>query len=116
MMDTDHKKWSDILSFGAPTQPKQDDTPETLAIQQDEDPTASLILPAVQSAPLSGAGDDDFDFQDFKAAEPTDETAYELSDILISSYQTGGSGDNIDVLPEPEPVSDFTTTGHFDFF
>ncbi|QFT92950.1 hypothetical protein FIU86_08850 [Roseovarius sp. THAF9] len=116
MMDTDHKKWTDILSFGAPTQPQQDDTPETLAIQQDEDPTASLILPAVQSVRLSSAGGEDFDFHDFKAAEPTDETAYELSDILISSYQTGGSGDGIDMAPEPEPVSDFTTADHFDFF
>ncbi|KRS14241.1 hypothetical protein XM53_00425 [Roseovarius atlanticus] len=82
MADKDHKKWSDLVSFGTPVQ-----------------------------------REDVRDSFDFKASEPTDETAYELSDILISSYQTGGSGsDDMDVAPEPEPVSDFTMTDHFDFF
>lgn len=100
MMDKDHKKWIDILSFGAPIQRQQDDTPEGLATQQDEDPTAALLLPAVQSVRLSSAGGDDFDFQNFKAMGTDDDTEYVLEKVMVTSYQTGGSAER----PEPEPT------------
>ncbi len=106
MADKDHKKWIEILSFG--TSVPRDDAVDAFA-----PPESFLLLPAVQTAPEDPASD----AFDFKASGSGGKAAFDIADVLVSSYQTGGSGtDDRDVVPEPEPIPEFATADHFDFF
>jgi hypothetical protein len=81
MSEKDHKKWSDLVSFGT-----------------------------------SVRREDAIDSFDFKTSDSGDEAAFDVADVLVTSVQTRGAGSgDTDVLPEPEPVSDFGMTDHFDF-
>lgn len=107
MLDQDHKKWIDILSFGAPIQRQQDDTPKTLAPQQDEEiSVVPLLLPAVQSVRLSSASGEDFEFVDFQTPGTDSETAYVPDQVLVTSLQTSGSADRA------EPEATLTNMPH----
>lgn len=106
MADKDHKKWIDILSMGTSTQ--REDASDVF-----DPPESFLLLPEVQTAPEDPA----CDAFDFKTSDSGDEAAFDIADVLVSSYQTGGSGtDDRDVVPEPEPIPEFATADHFDFF
>ena len=106
MSDKDHKKWIEILSMGPSTQ--REDASDVF-----DTPGSFLLLPAVQIAPE----DPDTDAFDFKSSDSGDEATFDIADVLVSSIQTGGSGtDDRDVVPEPEPVPEFATVDHFDFF
>lgn len=106
MADKDHKKWIEILSMGTSTQ--REDTSDVF-----DPPESFLLLPTVQVAPEDPA----CDAFDFKTSGSGEETAYGVTDVFVSSYQTGGSGsDDRDVMPEPEPIPEFATADHFDFF
>ncbi|QFT95942.1 hypothetical protein FIU85_01370 [Roseovarius sp. THAF8] len=114
MTDTNNHVWSRVLNQPnlsvslMPDQSSQADAKDVF-----DPPESFLLLPAVQTAPEDPATD----AFDFKTSHSGDETAFDVADVLVSSYQTGGSGsDDRDVLPEPEPVPEFGMTDHFDFF
>ncbi|MGK7652897.1 hypothetical protein ACSQ76_10940 [Roseovarius sp. B08] len=105
MADKDHKKWIEILSVGTPVQ--REDASDVF-----DPPESFLLLPDVQIAP-ERLGSDEFDF---KASDGGEETAFGVTDVLVSSYQTGGSGStDRDVVPEPDLTPDFGMADHFDF-
>ncbi|MFN3210708.1 MAG: hypothetical protein ACE369_17230 [Roseovarius sp.] len=106
MADKDHKKWIEILSMGTSTQ--REDASDVF-----DPPESFLLLPAVQVAPEDPA----CHAFDFKTSGSGEENAYGVTDVFVSSYQTGGSGsDDRDIVPEPEPIPEFATADHFDFF
>ncbi|MBY5988712.1 hypothetical protein [Roseovarius atlanticus] len=106
MADKDHKKWIDILSMG--TSVPADDSGGAF-----DPPESFLLLPEVQTAPEDLA----CDAFDFKTSGSDGKAAFDIADVLVSSYQTGGSGtDDRDAVPEPEPIPEFATADHFDFF
>lgn len=108
------KHWSRVLNqANLDIEPTPTSTSQSDARDVFDPPTDSLLLPAVQTAPEDPASD----AFDFKTTDGDGKAAYDLTDVLISSYQTGGSGsDDRDVVPEPEPVPEFGMTDHFDFF